>query len=145
MQLRIIPLNVVEEKVHAQLFPEDGNYVTWIRANNPDYPEFEAGDVKLHLFYLEEDEWPERSLIVPKSYESQIREKLRNNDGFGDYNSVYVEIDIGLLLPYTEKRVSIVRQPRGQGHPTIHLAAELDGDTLIKGWIEAGMPEPWCS
>ncbi|MDE0084867.1 MAG: hypothetical protein OXU23_04080 [Candidatus Poribacteria bacterium] len=35
MELRIIPINVVEEKVHAQLFPPDGDYVTWIRANNP--------------------------------------------------------------------------------------------------------------
>ena len=73
MQLRIIPLNAVPEKVFRQLFPPDGDYVTWISANNPDYPEFEACNVKLHLFHSEEDEWPSRSLIPSKTDESLIR------------------------------------------------------------------------
>ena len=143
MQLRIVPLNVVEEEVHAQLFPPDGDYVTWICANNPDYPEFEASNVKLHLFHLEEDEFRYRGLIFPKTYEPLIREHLRGKDGFGDYSTMYLEVDMEVLLRYTLKRTSIVREPKGEKKPTIHFRAELDGDTLIEGWIEAGMPEPW--
>ena len=86
MQLRIIPINVVEEKVHRQLFPPDGDYVTWIQANNPECPKFEACNVKLHLFHLEEDEFPERSLIPSETDESIIRDHLRNKDGFRVYN-----------------------------------------------------------
>ena len=143
MQLRIIAINVVEEKVYAQLFPPDGDYVTWIRANNPDYPEFEACNVKLHLFHLEKDEFPHRAFIFPKAYESLIREHLIGKDGFGDYSTVYLEVDMELLLRYALKKVSIVREPKGQGNPTIHFNTKLDDDTLIKDWIEAGMPEPW--
>ena len=58
---------------------------------------------------------------------------------------MYVEIDIKLLLLYIQKKVSIVREPRGHGNPSIHLRVELDGDTLIKDWVETGMPEPWFS
>ena len=145
MQLRIIPLNAVPEKVFRQLFPPDGDYVTWIYANNPDYPEFEACNVKLHLFYSEEDEYPYRSFIVRERYESIIRDHIRSKDGFGDYDTVYLEVDMELLLLYTRKSVSVVREPKGQGNPTIHFRAKLDSDTLIKDWIEAGMPEPWRS
>ena len=143
MQLRIIPLNVVIEKVYTQLFPPDGDYVTWIRANNPDFPEFEACDVKLHLFHSQEDEFPHRSLTVPETYELLIREHLRSNEGFGDYNTVYLEADIDLLLLYTLKTVSIVRSPKGKRNPSIHFRTQLDKNTLIKDWIDAGMPEPW--
>ena len=145
MQLRIIPLNVVKEEVHAQLFPPDGDYVTWIRANNPDYPEFEASNVKLHLFHLEEDEFPHRAFIFPKTYELLIREHLRDNDGFGDYSTIYLEVDMELLLLYTQKKVSIVREPKGLEKPTIHFSTKLDDDAFIKDWIKAGMPEPWRS
>ena len=145
MQLRIIPLNVVEEEVHAQLFPPDGDYVTWIRANNPDYPEFEASNVQLHLFHSQEDEFPHRSLIVPETYELLIREHIGNTDGFGDYDTVYLEVEIDLLLQYTLKSVAIVRPPKGQGNPSIHFETELDEDALIDGWINAGMPEPWVN
>ena len=143
MQLRIVPLNVVEEEVHAQLFPPDGDYVTWIRANNPDCPEFETSNVKLHLFHLEEDEFPYRAFIFPKTYESLIREHLRDNDGFGDYSTIYLEVDMELLFQYTLKEVSIVRPPKGQQNPSIHFRTKLDDKTFIKDWIEAGMPEPW--
>ena len=143
MQLKIIPLNVVEENVYTQLFPPDGDYVTWIRANNPDYPEFEASNVKVHLYHLKEDEWPHLFLTVPKTYESLIREHLRSKDGFGDYNTVYLEVDIELLHLYILKKTSIVRGPRSQGQSTIHIQTKLDDDTLIKDWVEVGMPEPW--
>ena len=145
MDLRIIPINVTEEKVVCTLFPPDGDHVTWIRANNPDYPEFEASDVIFHLFHSREDEWPHRSLTVPETYESLIREKLRNTDGFGDYSTVYLEVDIELLLLYALKKVSIVREPKGQGKPTIHFRTRLDNDAFIEGWIKAGMPEPWVN
>ena len=143
MLLRIIPINVTAEKVHKQLFPPDGDHVTWIRANNPDYPEFEACNVKLHLFHLEEDEWLYRSLTVNEPYKSPIREHLIGQNGFGDYDTVYIEVDMELLLLYTLKTVSIVRLPKGHGNPTIHLWVKLGDDTLIKDWIGAGMPEPW--
>ncbi len=143
MQLRIIPLNAVSEKVFRQLFPPDGDYVTWIHTNNPDYPEFEACNVFFHLFHSEEDEYPYRSFIVPKRYESIIRDHVRSKDGFGNYDTVYLEVDMELLLLYTLKSVSIVRVPKGQGNPTIHFRTKLDSDTLIKDWIKAGMPEPW--
>ena len=68
----------------------------------------------------------------------------RGKDGFGDYSTVYLEVDIELLLLYTLKNVAIVRAPRGQENPSIHFSTELDGDALIEGWIEAGMPDPWC-
>lgn len=143
MDLRIIPLNVVEEEVHAQLFPPDGDYVTWIRANKPDFPEFDASRVRLHLYHLEEDEWPHRSLVVPKTYESLLREYLKGQDGFGDYSTIYLEVDFELLLLYTVKEVSIVRGPKSLGKPSIHLWTKLDDAPLIKDWIETGMPEPW--
>lgn len=143
MELRIIPLNVVEEKVYTQLFPPDGDHVTWIRANNPDYPEFDESRVKLHLFHLRKDEYPHRSLTIPKTYASLIREHIRSKDGFGDYDTVYVEIDMELLLLYIIKKVIIVRGSKGQGKPTIHVWARLDGTPLIEDWIKAGMPEPW--
>ena len=143
MQLRIIPLHVVEEKVYTQLFPPDGDYVTWIRANNPDCPEFEVCNVRLRLFHSEEDEFPHRTLGIPERYESLIRDHLRDQEGFGDYFSVYLEIDIELLLLYTLKSISIVRGPKGK-RAAIHFTTTLDGNTLIKDWIEAGMPEPWC-
>ena len=144
MQLRVIPINVTEEKVYTQLFPPNGDYVAWIRANNPDCPEFEESNVALHLFHSDEKEWPSRSLITSKTDESLIRDHLRNKDGFGDYSTVYIEVDIELLLLYAVKEVSIVRPSRGQGNPTIHFSTELDDDPFIKDWIEAGMPEPWC-
>lgn len=144
MQLRIIPLNVVQEQVFRQLFPPDGDYVTWISDNNPDYPKFEAYNVAFHLFHSDvTDEYPARSLIVPERYKSIIREHLRGTDGFSDYSTVYLEVDMELLLLYTEKKVTIVRGPKSQGNPTIHFRTKLDGDRLIKDWIEAGMPEPW--
>ena len=104
MQLRIISFNVVEVKVNRQLFPPDGDYVTWIRANNPDYPEFYAYNVKFHLFHSEEDEWLYRSLSPSETDESLIREHLRGKDGFGDYSTVYLEVDMELLLLYTLKK-----------------------------------------
>ena len=143
MDLRIILLNVVEEKVYRQLFPPDGDCVTWIRANNPNYPEFDESRVKLHLFHLRKDEYPHRSLSPSEKDESLIREHLRSKDGFGDYSTVYLEVDMELLLPYTLKKVSIVREPRSQGKPTIHFWTRLDGDAFIENWIKAGMPEPW--
>ena len=144
MQLRIIPLNVVEEEVHAQLFPPDGDYVPWIRANNPDYPEFDVGNVELYLFHLEEDVIS-KMLTVPKTYDPLIREHLRRSDGFGDYDTVFLEVDMELLLQYTTKEVSIVRLPKGQGNLRILLHIWLDDDLLIEDWIEASMPEPWRS
>ena len=143
MQLRIIPLNVVKEKVYTQLFPPDGDYVTWIRANNPDYPEFEACNVKLHLFHSDENEFLSRSVIISEMHESIIREHFRGKDGFGDYSIVYLEVNMELLLLYAVKEVSIVREPRGQSNPAIHFSTELDEDPFIKDWIDAGMPEPW--
>ena len=142
MQLSIIPLNVVEEKVHRQLFPPDGDYVTWIRANNPDYPEFEASNVELYFFHLEEDVLS-KMLTIPETYYLLIREHLKHNDGFGDYDTVFLEVDMELLLQYTTKEVSIVRLQKGRRNPRILLHTWLDNDTLIKDWIEAGMPEPW--
>lgn len=144
MHLRIIPLNVIEEEVHAQLFPPDGDYVTWIRANNPDYPEFDVRNVELYLFHLEEDVIS-KMLTIPKTCDPLIREHLRRSDGFGYYDTVFLEIDMELLCQYTTKRVSIVRLPKGQGNLRILLRTWLDGDTLIEDWIKAGMPEPWRS
>lgn len=143
MQLRIIPLNVVEIKVNRQLFPPDGDYVTWIRDNNPDCPEFDASCVRLRLFHSEKDEWLYRSLSPSEKDELLIREHLRSKDGFGDYSTVYLEVDMELLLLYAVKEVSIVREPRGQSNPTIHFSIVLDEDPFIKDWIKAGMPEPW--
>lgn len=143
MDLIIIPLNVVEIKVNKQLFPPDGDYVTWIRDNNPDCPEFDASHVELHLYHLEEDGWPHRSVIVREPYKSLLRAHLRSNDGFDNYSTVFLEVDFELLLLYTLKEVSIVRGPKSQGKLRIHLWTKLDDDPLIKDWIEAGMPEPW--
>ena len=143
MNLRIIPLNVVEVKVNRQLFPPDGDYVTWIRDNNPDCPEFDASRVRLHLYHLSEDEWLDLSLIVSEPYESLLREHLRSKDGFDNYSTVCLEVDFELLLRYTLKEVDIVRGPKSQGKLRVHLSTKLDEDTLIEDWIKAGMPEPW--
>ncbi|MCY4570165.1 MAG: hypothetical protein OXD49_17905 [Candidatus Poribacteria bacterium] len=129
--------------MNRQLFPPDGDYVTWIRDNNSDCPEFDASCVKLHLFHREKDDFPYRSLIPSKTDESLIREHLRSKDGFDNYSTVYLEVDFELLLRYTLKKVDIVRGPKGQGNPTIHFRTDLDSYPLIKDWIEAGMPEPW--
>lgn len=150
MHLKIIPLNVVEEKVYPQLFPPDGDYVTWIRDNNPDYPEFEAINVKLFFLHMKElhlkdNETLPGALFVPKRYESLIREHIRRSDGFEGYDIVCLEVDMELILLYTVKKVAIERKPRGQGKPTIYFHISLDDDTFIKDWIEAGMPEPWRS
>ena len=144
MQLRIIPLNVVEVKVNRQLFPPDGDYVKWIRDNNPDCPEFDASRVRFHFFHSDEDESLELSLIVSEPYKSLLREHLRSQDGFDNYSTVFLEVDFELLLRYTRKEVGIVRGPKSQGELRIHLSTQLDEDTLIKDWIEAGMPEPWA-
>ena len=143
MQFRIIPLNVVEIKVNRQLFPPDGNYVTWIRDNNPDCPEFDASCVRLHLFHSEKDEFPCRTLILSTTDESLIREHLRSKDGFDNYSTVYLEVDFELLLRYTLKKITIVRGPKSAGKLRIHISTELDEDSLIKDWIKAGMPDPW--
>ena len=104
MQLRIIPLNVMREQVFRQLFPPNGDYVTWINDNNPDLPKFRAHNVVFHLFHSDEtDEYPARSLIIPETYESIIRGHLRGKDGFADYSTVYLEVDMELLL-YTQKK-----------------------------------------
>lgn len=143
MNLKIIPLNVVEEKVYPQLFPPDGDYVAWIRDNNPDYPEFEAGNVKLFFLPLKENETLPGALFVPERYESLIREHIRRSDGFGGYDIVCLEVDMELILLYTRKKVAIERKSKGQGKPTIYFHINLDDYRLIKDWIEAGMPEPW--
>ena len=148
MNLKIIPLNVVEEKVYPQLFPPDGDYVAWIRDNNPDYPEFEARNVKLFLFHskelpLKENETLRGSLFVPERYESLIREHIRKRDGFGGYDIVCLEVDMELILLYTRKKVTIERKSKGHGKPTIYFHINLDDYRFIKDWVEAGMPEPW--
>ena len=118
MHLKIIPLNVVEEEVYPQLFPPDGDYVAWIRDNNPDYPEFEASNVKLFLLHLKElplkeNETLPGSLFLPERYESLIQEHVRKTDSFGGYDIVCLEVDMELILLYTLKKVSIERKPKG--------------------------------
>ena len=148
MDLKIIPLNIVEEEVYPQLFPPDGDYVAWIRDNNPDYPEFEASNVKLFFLHLKELDLKENetlpgALFVPEKYESLIREHIRRRDGFEGYDIVCLEVDMELILLYTLKKVAIERKPKGQGKPTIYFHISLDDYRFIKDWIEAGMPEPW--
>ena len=94
-----------------------------------------------YTFSLEEMNFQPRSLIPSK-------QRIANTDHPQNKvvlnKTVYIEVDMELLLLYTLKSVAIVRGPRGQENPTFHFSTELDDNTLIKDWIEAGMPEPWC-
>ena len=144
MQLRLLPINIQREKVYKQLFPPDGNCVTWVRANHPNFPKFEERNVRLYLFYLVDNEYPDRTLIVPEMYELQIRNYLKDKDGFGDYETIYLEVDMELLLLYVSKSVSVIRDTEGQRNPAILIDIRLiDDDRIFKDWIESGMPEPW--
>ena len=144
MQLRLLPINIEKEKIYEQLFPPDGNYITWIRNNNPNFPKFEKCNVRLDLFYDDENEFPSRTLIIPKMYELQIHNYLIDKEGFGDYQTIYLEVDIKLLLLYTSKKVSIIRDTKGEKNPTIVLHISLDtNDRIFEDWIKSGMPEPW--
>ena len=143
MQLRIIPINIDEKKVYENLFPPKGDYVEWIRSNNPGLPEFDINNVKLHLFHLEEDEFPARALIIPRSEEPIVKSNFKAKDGFGNYSTVYLEVDMDILLEHSLSEISIVRSERSSKNPSIHFSNELNQDTLIQHWIEAGMPEPW--
>ena len=82
-------------------------------------------------------------LTIPETYDPLIREHLRHSDGFGDYDTVFLEVDMELICQYITKEVSIERLPKGQGNLRILLHTWLDDDTLIEDWIEVGMPEPW--
>lgn len=144
MDIMILPINIQEEKIHKILFPPDGSYVTWIRANNPKFPEFEKDNIRLHLFYTEDEDSLANLLTVSKIYESQIQNYLKDNEGFGDYKRIYLEVDIELLLQYISKEVSVIRDVKGKKNPTIHIWVTLiDDGRIIKDWIESGMPEPW--
>lgn len=144
MHIKILPINIEEEKIHKILFPPDGNYIRWIQTNNPNIPQFEKNNTCLQPFYRKHEDSLVTLLIVPKIYESQIQNYLKNNDGFGNYQRIYLEVDVKLLLQYTSTSVSIIRDVKGEKNPSIHIFIDLiNTDEIIKDWIEAGMPEPW--